>query len=103
MNATFGAGAGRKEILGVFQDKLVPAAEKFKPEMVFISAGFDSRLGDPLGQFRLVDEDFADLTKVMRQVADDHAEGRLVSVMEGGYDLDGLAKGVASHVAALLG
>lgn len=103
MNATFGAGAGRKEILGAFQDKLVPAAEKFKPEMVFISAGFDSRLGDPLGQFRLVDEDFADLTKVMRQVADDHAEGRLVSVLEGGYDLDGLAKGVASHVAALLG
>lgn len=101
LNATFGAGAGRDEIVGVFKDKLVAAAEKFKPEMVFISAGFDSRLGDPLGQFRLTDDDFAELTKIMVQVADDHAEGKLVSVLEGGYDLDGLGKGVAAHVKAL--
>ena len=101
MNATFGAGAGRREILGAFADQLVPAAAKFSPEMVFISAGFDSRLGDPLGQFRLVDEDFADLTRIMLQIAHDHAEGRLVSVLEGGYHLDGLGKGVAAHVGAL--
>ena len=102
INAPFGAGAGKREIVGAFKDKLVSAAEKFKPEIVMISAGFDSRLGDPLGQFRLVDEDFVELTKIMRQVADDYAEGRLVSVLEGGYDLDGLGKGVAAHVGALL-
>ncbi len=101
-NAPFESGAGAREIVGVFETALVAAAEKFKPEMVFVSAGFDSRLGDPLGQFRLVDEDFAELTKIMLQIAADHAEGRLVSVLEGGYDLEGLGKGVAAHVGALL-
>ena len=103
LNATFGSGAGHDEIVGAFKDKLVAAAETFQPEMVFISAGFDSRLGDPLGQFRLLDEDFAELTSIMLRVADDYAEGRLVSVLEGGYNLDGLGKACASHVRALAG
>ncbi|MGI8742413.1 MAG: histone deacetylase family protein [Bryobacteraceae bacterium] len=101
MNCPFPAGSGRAEILGSFEQKLVPAADEFKPELVLISAGFDSRAGDPLGQFLLTDADFADLTKIMLAIADKHAGGRLVSVLEGGYDLEGLAAAVRSHVTAL--
>jgi acetoin utilization deacetylase AcuC-like enzyme len=102
LNCPFPAGAGRKEILGAFQEQLLPAAEKVKPELVLISAGFDSRAGDPLGQFLLTDNDFVDLTHVMRQIADKHAGGRLLSVLEGGYSLTGLAAAVRAHVEALL-
>jgi len=101
LNCPFPAGSGRKEIVGAFQEKLLPAAEKFQPELVLISAGFDSREGDPLGNFLLTDADFADLTRLMREIADKHAAGRVVSVLEGGYSLTGLAAGVRAHVQAL--
>jgi len=101
LNCPFPAGAGRKEILGAFQEQLLPAAEKVKPELVLISAGFDSRAGDPLGQFLLTDQDFADLTRVTREIADKHAGGRLLAVLEGGYNLQGLASAVRAHVEAL--
>ena len=102
MNHPFPAGAGRAEVLGVFETKLMEVARKFKPDLIMLSAGFDSRVGDPLGQFRLTDEDFVDLTKVMLQIAEEHAEGRLVSVMEGGYNLRGLMKATAAHVKTLM-
>src|SRR5690349_6619144 len=103
MNCPFPAGSGRKEIVGAFEQLLVPAAKRVKPELVLISAGFDSRIDDPLGNFLLTDADFADLTRVMLGIADQYAGGRLVSVMEGGYSLTGLASGVRSHVDALMG
>ena len=102
MNCPFPAGSGRAEILGAFEQKLAPAADHFKPELVLISAGFDSRIDDPLGNFLLTDADFADLTRVMRDIADRHAAGRIVSVLEGGYSLTGLAAGVRAHVNALM-
>ncbi len=102
INCPLPAGSGRAEILGAFRERLLPAAEAFRPDLVMISAGFDSRVGDPLGRFRLQDEDFRELTLLLRDVADQHANGRLVSVLEGGYSLEGLSAGVASHVAALL-
>lgn len=101
LNCPFPAGSGRKEILGAFQERLVPAAERVKPDLVLISAGFDSRAGDPLGHFLLSDTDFADLTRVMREIADKHAGGRLVSVLEGGYNLAGLTSAVRAHLEAL--
>ena len=101
MNCPFAAGAGHSEILGVFQDRLMHAADQFKPDLVLTSAGFDSRFGDPLGRFTLSDNDFADLTRVMLEIADKHAGGRLVSVLEGGYDLAGLASAATAHVQAL--
>ena len=103
LNMPFPSGAGRAEILGGFQERLLTIAQDFRPELVLISAGFDSRLGDPLGQFRLTDEDFQDLTEVMLEIADTHAGGRLVSLLEGGYSLAGLAAGVAAHVGKLAG
>jgi acetoin utilization deacetylase AcuC-like enzyme len=101
LNCPFPAGSGRKEILGAFREKLLPAADRFKPDLVMISAGFDSRLGDPLGRFTLGDEDFAELTAIMREIAGKHAGGRLISALEGGYNLAGLASAVLAHVQAL--
>jgi len=97
MNFPFPAGSGREEILGAVQDSLMPAARRFHPDLVLISAGFDSRIGDPLGRFTLTDEDFADLTRTVM----DLAGGRVVSVLEGGYSLQGLASAAAAHVGAL--
>jgi len=101
LNCPASSGAGRNEILGAFQSKLAPVMRDFKPDLVLISAGFDSRLGDPLGQFKLSDSDFVDLTGVMLEIADQYARGRLVSILEGGYNLSGLGAAAAAHVGAL--
>lgn len=102
MNCPFPAGSGRGDILGAFQRRLQPAADAFRPDLVLLSAGFDSRIGDPLGQFTLTDEDFADLTRLLLDIADKHCGGRMVSLLEGGYSLSGLAAGVTAHVRTLL-
>jgi acetoin utilization deacetylase AcuC-like enzyme len=102
LNCPLPAGSGRAEIFAAFEKQLVPAMDNFRPELVLISAGFDSRIDDPLGHFRLSDQDFADLTKLVRQIADQHAKGRVVSLLEGGYSLTGLASAATAHVAALL-
>jgi acetoin utilization deacetylase AcuC-like enzyme len=101
INCPFPAGSGRREIAGAFEHKLLPAAERFRPDLVLLSAGFDSREGDPLGRFTLTDEDFAYLTKMMMELADKHAHGRLLSVLEGGYDLHGLASAATAHLRSL--
>jgi acetoin utilization deacetylase AcuC-like enzyme len=101
INCPFPAGAGREQILGAFQKQLIPAADEFRPELVLISAGFDSRGGDPLGNFLLTDQDFSDLTTLMMEVADRHCGGRLVSVLEGGYNLAGLTAAVRAHATSL--
>ncbi len=101
LNCPLPAGSGRAEIFECFERKLVPAMEKFRPELMLISAGFDSRAGDPLGQFKLSDADFADLTSIVRGIAEKTAQGRVVSMLEGGYSLSGLASAATAHVAAL--
>ena len=102
LNCPFPAGSGRVEIIGAFEKKLVPAMESFRPELVMISAGFDSRQGDPLGNFTLTDKDFSDLTAIVRAIAEKTAGGRVVSMLEGGYNLGGLASAAAAHAVALL-
>jgi len=101
VNCPFPGGAGRHEILGAFQQVLLPKLHEFRPELILISAGFDSRMNDPLGHFLLTDEDFVDLTRLMLKAADQYAGGRLVSVLEGGYNLSGLASAATAHVRAL--
>lgn len=101
MNCPFPAGAGRREILGAFRRKLQPAMEQFRPELVLVSAGFDSREGDPLGLLRLRDEDFAEMTRIVLEIADRWAAGRLVSVLEGGYSLTGMPRAAAAHLRTL--
>lgn len=103
INRPFRAGSGAEEILGAFRDHLVPSIREFRPDLILISAGFDSRIGDPLGHFRLTDRDFHDLTEMVLEAACHVCDGRVVSVLEGGYSLDGLARAASSHVLALTG
>jgi acetoin utilization deacetylase AcuC-like enzyme len=101
LNCPFPAGSGREQILGAFRGKLAPLMDGFRPDLVLVSAGFDSRRDDPLGRFRLSDEDFSELTTIMLEIADKHAGGRLISVLEGGYNLAGLSSAVRAHSHAL--
>ena len=89
------------QIVSAFRETLRHAADAFKPDLVLLSAGFDSRAGDPLGRFTLSDADFTDLTRIMLEIAGTHASGRLVSVLEGGYNLTGLEAAVSAHLKAL--
>ena len=100
LNLPLPAGSGREEVLEALGKHFLPAMEKFQPELYLISAGFDSREGDPLAHFRLKDEDFAELTRMMMKLAAAHCQGRVVSVMEGGYNVPGLVSAVEAHVGA---
>lgn len=102
LNCPLPAGSGRKEIFACFDSRLAPAMRTFRPELVFISAGFDSRADDPLGRFTLSDDDFAELTTRVRDLAEIAAGGRVISVLEGGYALAGLASASTAHATALL-
>ena len=81
----------------------VPALERFRPEFIFVSAGFDAHAEDPLAQLKLRDEDYTWVTEFICDVADRHAQGRVVSVLEGGYNLDALARSAVCHVEVLAG
>jgi len=101
MNRPFAAGAGNKEIISAFKEDLLPAAKEFKPQLTLLSAGFDSRIDDPLGGFRIDDDGFRELTKIIMEIAHIAGEGRLISILEGGYNLDGLAAAVTAHMEEL--
>jgi acetoin utilization deacetylase AcuC-like enzyme len=101
MNRPFPPGAGNKEIVGAFKNDLLPAARDFKPDLTLISAGFDSRVGDRLGKFEVDDQGFRELTRIMLEIAHISGNGRLVSVLEGGYTLEGLASAAAVHLEEL--
>jgi acetoin utilization deacetylase AcuC-like enzyme len=101
LNCPFASGSGRKEVVGAFKEQLEPAMRQFKPEFVFISAGFDSREEDLLGHFFLTDDDFEELTGIVMDIAHRHANDRIVSTLEGGYSLTGLASACGAHVKRL--
>jgi acetoin utilization deacetylase AcuC-like enzyme len=98
INQPFPYGVGNREIVGAFRETLIPAARAFKPDFTLISAGFDSRKNDPLGGFQIDDDGFRELTRIMLAIAAVSGKGRLVSVLEGGYDLPGLAAAVCAHL-----
>lgn len=102
LNVPLPAGSGSDEVGSAFRSRFLPAMKAFKPQLVMISAGFDSRRGDPLGLFQLLDEDFIELTRLLMEVATQSAGGRVVSVLEGGYALDGLSLATAAHLRTLL-
>jgi acetoin utilization deacetylase AcuC-like enzyme len=101
-NAPLSPGWGGKEFRQAVETVWLPALESFGPEMILISAGFDAHQRDPLGGLNLTAQDFAWVTKKIMEVADRHAGGRVVSALEGGYDLQGLADSAAAHVDALM-
>ena len=102
INVPLPAGSGDREYKQAFQKKLKPAAIAFKPDFVLISAGFDAHVDDPIGAMKVTPSGFAELTRIVKDIADTCCQGRLVSVLEGGYDLDGLARSVEAHVRVLM-
>lgn len=103
INVPLAHGADDKAILNAFEIDMASAANRFKPDLVLISAGFDSRKKDLLGDFAVTDEGFAKLTRLMMSIAKTHAQSRLISFLEGGYNTEGLALAVESHIETLLG
>lgn len=103
LNCPLPAGAGDAAYEAVFREKLLPALALFKPECVIISAGFDAHLSDPLADMRVSTAMYGWMTERLLEVADLYAGGRLISVLEGGYDLQGLGQCVREHVGALCG
>jgi acetoin utilization deacetylase AcuC-like enzyme len=91
------------QIRAIVETQWLPALEAFRPEMIFISAGFDAHREDDLGRLGLVEADYEWITRRIKEVADRHAEGRIVSCLEGGYALGALARSVAAHLRVLAG
>src|SRR5438874_8537644 len=102
VNAPLRPGDGGEAFRAAFGTVILPRLRDFRPVLVVISAGFDAHMRDPLANLNLVESDFDWATRKLMEVADASAGGRLVSVLEGGYDLDGLANSAAAHVAALM-
>ena len=102
INMPLGAGSGDAEYVKAFQERLRPAALAFRPDFVLVSAGFDAYEHDLLGRMKVTPRGFAELTRIVKEIAEQCCRGRLVSVLEGGYDLDGLAACVEAHLRVLI-
>jgi acetoin utilization deacetylase AcuC-like enzyme len=102
VNAPLPPGAGGREFRAAMESLVLPALEAFAPELILVSAGFDAHAADPLAQLALSEADYAWAGETLRQVSLRHCKGKLVSTLEGGYDLDALARSVAAYLAAQL-
>jgi acetoin utilization deacetylase AcuC-like enzyme len=102
-NAPLHPGSGGLEFMEAFEARILPAIDAFAPDLIVVSAGFDAHWRDPLAALNLSEDDFAWATARLMELADRHAGGRVVSLLEGGYDLRGLADSVAAHVGTLMG
>ena len=103
VNAPLAPEDGSTQFHAAFENVILPQLQKFAPELIIVSAGFDAHYRDPLASLNLRAEDFGWVTRKLMDIADRSAEGRIVSVLEGGYDLQGLKESVAAHVEALMG
>jgi acetoin utilization deacetylase AcuC-like enzyme len=101
-NAPLSAGDGGDVFRDAMLSRIFPALDAFEPDLILISAGFDAHQRDPLGSLQLTEEDFAWVTLRLMDLADKHCDGRIVSMLEGGYDLAGLSGSVGVHVKALM-
>ncbi len=103
INVPMKAGSKGEEFRAAVTEKWLPALHDFKPQMIFISAGFDAHREDEMGSMGLVEADYAWVTEQLLEVAAEHAEGRVVSSLEGGYDLSSLSRSVVAHIRVLTG
>ena len=103
VNAPLSAGDDGAVFRDAMETAILPRLRNFAPDLVIISAGFDAHRQDPLGHLQLVGPDFAWITGALMEIAARSANGRVVSVLEGGYDIDGLVESVSAHVGALMG
>ena len=102
VNAPLRPGDGGEQFRAAMATRILPRLSAFGPELIVISAGFDAHVRDPLANLELDEADFGWATRKIMEVADKTAQGRVVSVLEGGYDLEGLSRSVAAHVIALM-
>ena len=102
LNVPLAQGAGDAELERAFAEKLEPAAGAFRPDFVLVSAGFDAHRDDPIGGLAATAAGFASLTRKVKGIAERHSGGRLVTILEGGYDLAALADSAEAHVKALM-
>jgi len=102
LNCPLAPGSGDDAFLGALRDELVPAMERFRPEFVLVSAGFDAHAEDPLGGLEVSTQAYAEATALLCDLAQTFAKGRLVSALEGGYDLEALAQASMAHLRVLL-
>jgi acetoin utilization deacetylase AcuC-like enzyme len=102
-NAPLAPGDDGDDFRTAFEQRILPALDQFAPDLLLVSAGFDAHVRDPLAQLRLVEADFAWVTEKLLAAAAKHCGGKLVSTLEGGYDLDALAASTAIHVQTLMG
>jgi len=103
LNCPMNAGADDEDYQAAFNEKILPAIHSFKPDMILISAGFDAHRADPLGAINLSTAHYGWMTERLMECADQYCNGRLLSALEGGYDLDALAQSVATHLSVLSG
>ncbi|MBI4417306.1 MAG: histone deacetylase [Ignavibacteriales bacterium] len=103
LNCPMKAGSGEEEYLQAFNTKILPTIGNFKPELLIISAGFDAHRNDPLAGINLTEETFGTMTSLLKDVAEKHTGGKIVSVLEGGYDLNATAKSVEIHLDRMIG
>jgi len=101
LNIPLAAGSGDEEFFRAIKEKLLPAAQDFKPQFILISAGFDAHQADPLTGLNVTEKGFEEATQVVKEFAEKECEGRLVSVLEGGYDLKALADSLILHLKVL--
>jgi acetoin utilization deacetylase AcuC-like enzyme len=101
-NVPLASASGSVEFRRGMERVVLPALERFRPGLILISAGFDAHARDPLGSIRLEDEDFAWITRKLVDIAGELCDGRIVSSLEGGYDLDALSTSVSAHVTELM-
>ena len=102
VNAPLRSGDGGPKLKAAFEETILPRLKAFAPDIIIISAGFDAHMRDPLASLNMLEPDFAWATQKLMEVADHSAGGRVVSVLEGGYDLQGLSQSAAAHVTALM-
>jgi acetoin utilization deacetylase AcuC-like enzyme len=102
VNAPLSAGDGGDAFREAFETIILPRLREFKPDFLIISAGFDAHTRDPLANLNLIEADYSWVTKKLMEIADTNAKGRVISLLEGGYDLQGLSRSVAAHVTALM-
>jgi acetoin utilization deacetylase AcuC-like enzyme len=102
VNAPLRAGDGGEQFREAVETVILPRLRAFKPDLLVISAGFDAHTRDPLANLNMIEADYAWVTQKLMEIADSSAKGRIVSLLEGGYDLQGLARSAAAHVTALM-
>jgi acetoin utilization deacetylase AcuC-like enzyme len=101
LNIPLNPGADDAQYMEAVQSRLIPELDKFKPEVLLISAGFDAHAEDPLAEMELSEEGFEEMTRALSDVADRHCRGRVISALEGGYNLRALGRSVVRHMIGL--